>query len=64
METLKEIKDKIKYLEKEIEKTNNIINKLKVDIDNYLPLANGKIPSSQEEYNENEEYWESKLIIT
>lgn len=64
METLKEIKDKIKYLEKEIEKANNIINKLKVDIDNYLPLANGKIPSSQKEYDENEEYWESKLIIT
>lgn len=64
MKNIKEIKDRILYLEKEIEKTNNIINKLKVDIDNYLPLSNSEIPSSQKEYDENEEYWESKLIIT
>ena len=64
MKNIKEIKDRILYLEKEIEKTNNIINKLKVDIDNYLPLSNSEIPSSQKEYDENEEYWKSKLIIT
>lgn len=27
-------------------------------------IDNNSIPSTQEEYDENEEYWESKLMIT